>query len=423
MIPLMALAFLLGTLLLVHADGEGTPFQDFFQTSLQKMNDQGSQFWNANGALANTVPGTFVSVYQAFMPASCDMSLPGISPAGARIQNSPSALPEWTAILLMWLEPTVFTAIIISMALAAIYMISQLLSSQPLSQLAKDEAFQLVLTLVRVLFVGMGILAGETFFSLATHGSSDLIYSNPANVYMIDSAMAFSRMMLSDISTHYSMLILYNMVLHTVYSSTMWFGVTWRAMYSFNLGPVLKPLIDVVGTSLQFLSLGMSEWLLHIVTLCLIKKWVFVLFIPLSMILRAIPYTRSAGEALFALSFALYLFYPFMFLIDYEVHKIMRYNITDAQSAMSSFINKSGIMSVFGSVLVVMFLMAGVFMPFFLGGALTLAFELIRGAVYYVVIISILLPALNIFITLTAARETARFFNVDVNFMAFLKVI
>jgi len=406
-----ALVFLLSTLLLVHADGENTPFQDYFQSTVTNINNQGTQFWTASTALANVPQGTFVSVYQAFMPASCDPSLAGTGGAG------------WTAILLMWLEPTVFTVVIISMALAAIYMISQLLNSPPLSQLAKDEAWQLILTMVRVIFVGMGILAGQTFFSLAVSGSHDLIYNNANNVYMIDDAMAFSRMMLSDISTHYSMLILYNMVLHTIYSSTMWFGVTWRAMYSFNLGPVLKPLIDVVGTSLQFLSLGMSEWLLHIITLCLIKKWVFVLFIPLSIILRAIPYTRSAGEALFALSFALYLFYPTMFLVDYEVHKIMKNNIADAQSAMQSFINKSGIMTVFGSVLVVMFLMAGVFMPFFLGGALTIAFELIRGAVYYVVIISILLPAINIFITLTAARETARFFNVDVNFMAFLKVI
>ena len=70
-----------------------------------------------------------------------------------------------------------------------------------------------------------------------------------------------------------------------------------------------------------------------------------------------------------------------------------------------------------------MFLMAGVFMPFFLGGALGLAFELIRGAVYYIVIMSLLLPFLNLFVTLTAAKEIAAFFRVDVNFMSFLKII
>jgi hypothetical protein len=235
--------------------------------------------------------------------------------------------------------------------------------------------------------------------------------------------MAFSRLMVSDMVSHYSMLLMYNMVIHTLYSSTMWVGVTWRAMYSFNLGPVLKPLIDIIGSALQYLSLGISEWLLHIVTLCLIKKWTWGLFIPMSVLLRAFPYTRNAGEALFALVFALALFYPFMFIFDYEVHKIMKYNLVDSQKALSSFLHKSGILALFGSVLVAVFLMAGVFMPFFLGGALNLAFELVRSAVYYIVIISIFLPFINIFVTLTAAKEIAGFFRVDVNFMSFLRII
>ena len=36
-----------------------------------------------------------------------------------------------------------------------------------------------------------------------------------------------------------------------------------------------------------------------------------------------------------------------------------------------------------------MFLMAGVFVPFFLGGALSVAFELIRTSVYYIVMMGI----------------------------------
>jgi hypothetical protein len=240
---------------------------------------------------------------------------------------------------------------------------------------------------------------------------------------MIDASMAFSRQVVSDMVTHYGMLVLYNTVVHTIYSSTMWFGVTWRAMYSFNLGPMLRPIIDVLSSTLQFMSLGMTEWLLHIVTLCLIKRWMWGLFIPLGILLRSFPYTRSAGEALLALAFALVIIYPFMFLFDYEVHKIMKNYIVDSKDAVSSFVHRSGLLTVFGSVLISMFLMAGVFIPFFLGSALTLAFELIRSSVYYIVIISLVLPFLNIFVTLTMAKETAKFFNVDVNYMSFLKLI
>jgi hypothetical protein len=253
--------------------------------------------------------------------------------------------------------------------------------------------------------------------------SEDPVYSLPSMSLHIDAAMAFSRLMITEMVTTFSNLVMYNMVIHTIFSATMWMGITWRAMYSFNMGPVLKPLIDLVGMALQFLSLGIGEWMMHLVMLCLIKKWTWSLFIPVGIFLRAFPQTRGAGEALFAIVFALALVYPMMFLVTYETHKIMKGNLVEGDGVIRSFVQKSGILAVAGSVVVTMFLFAGVFFPFFVGMALDIAFELIRNAVYYAVIMSILLPFLNIFITLTAAREFARFFSVDVSFMSFVKVI
>jgi hypothetical protein len=86
-------------------------------------------------------------------------------------------------------------------------------------------------------------------------------------------------------------------------------------------------------------------------------------------------------------------------------------------------VQKSGILAVGGAVVATMFLAAGVFFPFFVGMGINLAIELIQNSIYYVVIMSLLLPFLNIFITLTAAKEIARFFSVDVSFMSFIKVI
>jgi hypothetical protein len=379
-------------------------FGSFYDGTTSFLQDQGSDFVDATGEVGRATTATAKSVYEAFGPATCGESW--LNPRG---------------IIGIWLAPAMTVGVIVMFGIAIIYMIGQLLNSQQLVSIAKEETFQTGLTFLRVVFLIAMLVAGETWYGLSAAGTNDDIYRG--NDLMIDAAMAFARLMVSDMARHYSTLLIYNMVIHTIFSSTMWFGVTWRAMYSFNLGPVLKPLIDIVGTALQFLSLGLSSWMLHIVTLCLLKKWVWGLFIPVSMLLRALPYTRNAGEALFALAISLAVFYPFMFLFDYEVHKIMKYNIVDAESAMGSFIHNSGILSVVGSVLVVMFLMAGVFMPFFLGGALGLAFELIRGAVYYIVIMSLLLPFINLFVTLTAAKETAAFFRVDVNFMSFLKII
>jgi len=375
------------------------------------MAQEGRAFAIATQAGAGFVPVAFTSVFEAFDPGFCGY--------------------DQFTVGTEWLQMTVFAVIIVAFGLTLLWMLGQIMQSPSLIAVAKDEAYQSLMTLLRVIFMFGLLFAANEWYAAHTNGSGDPIYSQvsrtPGNVggqlTMIDAAMAFCRSLIVEMVTDYSNLVLYNMVVHTLYSSTMWFGVTFRVMYSFNLGPVLKPLIDIVGMALQFLGLGISEWMLHLVMLCLIKKWTWSLFIPLGIFLRALPQTRGAGEALFAVVFALALIYPFMFIVTYETHKVMRGNLAEGRSMLSSFVQKSGILAVAGSVLVIMFLAAGVFFPFFVGSALNLAFELIRNAVYYAVIMSLLLPFLNIFITLTAAREIAKFFNVDVSFMSFIRVI
>ncbi len=404
----IALAALILLAPLAFAQQSDPPLKTGFDKLVGALDKQKEDFVYGASSFGRTVGAVPKNLLDAFGKSTCDdpWALSGTKGSNPAIG--------------LWLAPALVVGIIVMMGVGVIYMLGQFFGSPNLIALAKDEAFQTGLTFLRVVFIMGSLLTANLWYSL-TSPTTDRIYAQ--NPQMIDASMAFARLMVSDMTTHYSMLVMYNTVIHTIYSSTMWIGVTWRTMYSINLGPVLKPIIDVVGTSLQFLSLGMTEWLLHIITLCMIKKYMWSFFIPIGMLLRAFPYTRGAGEALLALAFSLVIFYPFMFLFSYEAHKILMYNLVDAKSAMGNFINHSGILTIFGPALVIMFLMAGVFMPFFLGGALTLAFELIKGAVYYIVIMSVFLPFLNIFITLTSAKEVAKFFNVDVNFMSFLKII
>ncbi|MFH2100526.1 MAG: hypothetical protein ABII71_00360 [Candidatus Micrarchaeota archaeon] len=419
MLQLMAFMLLLTSLSsLSFADDDDEDELDNFMTdTVDELQSEGDAFIDAAWAGGTAVGSVAcvsndpdcIPIFRAFSPGSC----------GTAESWNPS---DPGTIVAYWLMPAGLMAILIIFGITIVYMAGQLLNLPQLIALAKDEAFQSGLTVVRVFFLILTLWASSMWYNIAAP-EADEVYGAAGVYSMIDAAGAFSRYMVVEMVNSYSMLLMYNMVIHTLYSSTMWIGVTWRAMYSFNLGPVLKPLIDIIGMALQFLQVGIGEWMMHIIMLCMIKRWMWSLFIPIAMLLRAVPHTRGAGEALFALAVALAIIYPFMFLFDYEVHKLLSKNLVDGESAMSTFLNRTGIVGVAASVVVIMFLMAGVFIPFFLGGALNLAFELIRSAVYYVAIMSFFLPFLNIFVTLTAARETAKVFNVDVNFMSFLKVI
>jgi len=406
---------LLALLSVAHAyEGEeDSKVSQFFNETLKPtavdFNDgvtsEAEDFIDAFESAGGTVPSVFKSVFSAFDPGYCG--------------------PEWVltnpgAILSAWLAPAIFVTIVIFFALALLYMAGQLFQSPQIIAIVKDEFYQNIVTIIRVVFIMGTIMTANLWYSVLKV-PTDPIYSTSDDLF--DAAMGFSRLMVVDMIDNYSLLVMYNMVVHTIYSSTMWVGVSFRAMYNFNLGPVLKPIIDIVGSSLQYLSLAISEWMVHIVILCFIKRWMWGLFIPLGMLLRAVPYTRNAGEAVLMLMFALGTLYPFMFIFDYEAHKILENNLVDGRSMLSSFIAKSGIFKITGALVALALFAGGVIFPFFLGGAVTVAFELIRSSVYYIVMMGMLLPFLNIFVTLTLAREWAKTFGVTVNFLSFLKII
>ncbi len=399
--------FLLFMLPLAFAQEENEDaLGDWAEDTMDFIEDEKDSFRDASISALHTPVGATKTIFDAFSPGYC----------GAEwVEDDPGS------VFSLWFVPTVLMVIVVFFGIACVYMMGQLLSSPNLIAIAKDEIWQSLTTIIRVVFIVAMIASTNIWYSATTYGTTDDVYEGKETV--IDASMAFTRQMIGDMLETYSLLLIYNTAIHTVYSSTMWVGVSFRAMYNFNLGPVLKPIMDIVGTSLQYLSLAVSEWMVHNIVLCFIKRWTWGLFIPLAIFLRAIPYTRNAGEALLSLVFALAVIYPVMFLVSYESHKILSVNLADADSAVSAFITSSGVFSVGVALVAIALFAAGVIFPFFLGGAVTIAFELIRSAVYYIIIMSMLVPFLNIFITLTLAREWSKMFGVTVNYLSFLKII
>lgn len=351
--------------------------------------------------------------------------LPPNTTPGAPSPFLNSSNAEWmlNAALVMFISALVFVLV---------HFLGIALQSPNLIARAKQEYFEFTMTLIRIAFLAVVMLAVSQWHDVNARGSTDVVYRNSPTY--IDSAMNFSLFLIKDMSQNFSLLLIYNMVIHTLYSATLWFGITWRAMFSFNLGPALRPIIDIIGFCMQFLTVGIGEWIIHFGMLCLIKKWTWALFMPIAIIMRSVWFLRGAGDALLALIFSLALVYPIMFVIDYEVYKLMGGNVFgttveglggpyENDSPFLQFVHKFGITGVSGVFIAIGLLMSGFLIPFLLTGALTVAFELIRASVFFIVIMSIVLPFINIFVTLTSAKETAHFFSVDINFMAFVKLI
>ena len=318
------------------------------------------------------------------------------------------------------LIPTASIIILILFAVAVMYMLGQALQSQNLVALAKDELHQIIQTAVIIIFL-TGMIFGADEWLKVKANPLDGIYKNSPT--MIDAAMQYSRFIAYQITSEISQLLVFNTFVQTLYTATVYIGVNLKAMFSFSVGPLLKPIVDVLSMVLQFLSTALGEWILHYALLCFVKRWTWEIFIPLGVLLRAIPQTRGAGDALIAIFFSFSLIYPMMIVANWEIYKLTSFVVIPAESLVSTFFQSTGIFGVGLFGMSMLLSLGSVIMPVIMGAMIGIVFELVKTAVYYIVIVSILMPFINIFITLTAARETSRAFGSEINFGSFVKLI
>ncbi len=330
-----------------------TPYTNY----LDDLVNQGHDFISHTTTLVGTVGSSALDVFGV---GSCGSSW---------VSTTPGLLKEHQTVFgADWINYIVLTTLIVLFVAILIYMMSHLLQSQNLTQTSKEMLFELGRTVVALFFIILVMQASQTWYAMRTVTTTDPVLQQTT---MIDASMAFSRQMIAEISSAYGFLLVYNTIIHTLFSATMWFGITWRAMFSFNLGPVLKPVVDMLGFAMQLLSVGLGEWVIHLIMLCMIKKWAWTFFIPLGMILRAIPPLRGAGDAIMALFFSFAIMYPFMFLVTHEAHGILKYSlgvdVSSQKELMEGFVTHQGLVGLGLTVVSISFLAAGVFVPFFIG--------------------------------------------------------
>lgn len=312
--------------------------------------------------------------------------------------------------------PAAIVLLIITAGLAIFYMAGNFLNSPQIIAMSKQEAFELVHTaLIVILFFAFYILV-QDIMGVASVG--------PENVY--DKAMEYSMIMVQKITKDMFWLAIFNTFIYMLYSAPLKMGGALHMAIHFNLGGILKPLVDGVGTMASLLSFAMGEWIVNLILLCYIKKYMLSLILPIGILLKAFPQTRGGGNALIAISIAFFLIYPFMLVVNYQAYQ-NEYGVlperSGVESIISDFLGSMGLItvSIYGIFLLGMVkTIPGIIA---LSWVITNVFDLYTDVVYTVFVLSIFLPLLNIFITLTFARELAKYFGTEINIAAFSKLV
>lgn len=330
-----------------------------------------------------------------------------------------------------------FIALFISILfISLIYMAGSFFQLPNLMALAKDELNNVATT---ALFV---MLISGFFVSVSL---SNYVFG----VDIYKEASLYTYKIMYQTSKYLTWYTLANNFFNLVYTVYLPLGSIRRSV-GIGLGPMLKPLIDISSYTLRFLIVAYGSWVIFGYTFCFISQWFLPFFLPLGIFLRSFAPTRGAGNVLIALALSLSLIYPFMFYINSLIYN-MQFSYFEQRSALPLFketllygfsiffgLGILGAVSskdpqspsygkflekikAFSSIAALIFFSGTIIVTF---GTLAIFFyELFEEVAYLIVVFSLILPVLNIFITLTFTREIALLLGTEVSISGLVKVI
>ncbi len=322
-----------------------------------------------------------------------------------------SADPDGSLVSL--LGPAMLALILVSFGIAIFYMVGKFLDSPPLVAIARSETLEVINTaLIVILFAAFVAFAGNIVFG----GQPDAVFNKSIN---------YSSVMIHKISKDMFWLSALNTLIHMLYAAPLRLGVLYHAV-RFNLGGLLKPFVDGIGTMASLLSFALGEWIANLNVLCFIQKFVPTVLLPIGVIFRSLPQTRGGGNAIIGFAVALFLVYPSMIYLNFQAYQY-QFGTVESRSNIQEITKDFTLYSGVGAFTVGFIWLRSITgmligLPFLLG-LITTVIDVYADVLYTVFVLSIMLPLLNIFITLTVAREVAKYLGTEINISAFTKLI
>ncbi len=303
--------------------------------------------------------------------------------------------------------------------IALYYMAGSFLNSPKLMAFSKKETYELIMTLFIFIFFTLWFGGQGAFYNLGFN--------------FIGESKTFLSKLIGNLSMYYTIIEAINFILYTLYSFQINLGTAnMGVMFLFQVGPGFKPLITASSYASQLIQIVLGEFVGIRVLFVFIERWLIPYVLPFALLFRSVPFTRSIGNILIAISFALFIIYPFMFYIESKIYEKVFSNVvlSSFKNFFSDFLSiipsdTGGKITVFAVGIVFSFLKNPWYTTlFFLSGVIIEIFKQVLYQVAYItVIFGGILPFINIFVTLSLAREISKFLGTDIILAALEKVL
>jgi hypothetical protein len=341
------------------------------------------------------------------------------------------------------------------LAVGILYMIGTGFGMPGLIAWCKNELFQITATAIMVFMLAFALTSIDQFTRGVVAPEIITAYDiQPGDYALMKAAQGYMLCQSDFIWSTYKYIVVTTAPIQILYSSTIHIRPL-KMGFSLQPGKFLQPIMDNVNIAITMLA--SATWASKLIYMLLLfsEDVMFAIFLPLGVLLRSFPMTRSVGGALIALAVALYVALPAAILINsviYEEHYGGICIPGGFGTTWSRIVSIGGgwknyafdaMFAGTGGAAPAIFGKFGIFaygaMAFLFGGLSGMAPWLIAGAVvggltawmlawtreiiFLVVILGFVGMVIDYMVTFTFARELGKILGADVNLSALMKIL
>ncbi len=256
--------------------------------------------------------------------------------------------------------------------------------------------------------------------------------------YYLNEAIKYNDKILGHVLRNIGIFTIFSTIIYLLYSLTIFIPIIPGMpliKFTLSIGSAVKPIVDMIFQTSNILAVVVIEWTTMKAILCMIKTWWLSFVLPLGVLLRSLSITKDAGNTLIALGIGMYFLYPVLLTINYDIYEmqigkaavggITNFDLFFGQ-VKNFFFGETGT-KVLGTVII------GGLLLLYTRGAFAVVVVILwlvwllqntlLDTIFLIFIISMFLPALNVFITLTFIMELGKLLGTDINVSALTKII